>query len=139
LKYWDSSALVSLLVQEAETESREQLLKGDPLVVAWWGSRIECASALSRLCREGAMEDKSLGEALRDLAALADTWLEIAPSDDLRNRAVRLLRIHPIRAADAVQLAAALIAVAEDTTSLSFVCTDGRLRQAAEKEGFQVL
>ncbi len=53
--------------------------------------------------------------------------------------AQRLLRAHPPGAADSLQIAAAF-AVAEDgSASVSFVCFDARLNQAASREGFAVL
>jgi predicted nucleic acid-binding protein len=81
---------------------------------------------------------EGLAEALRALAALADGWYEVQPTSELRARAMRLLRVHPLRAADAVQLAAALIATSEDPSHLPFFTADDRLREAARKEGFAV-
>lgn len=57
----------------------------------------------------------------------------------VRERARRLLESHPLRAADALQLAAALIASEEEPKDLPFVTLDRRLALAAEKEGFKVL
>lgn len=64
---------------------------------------------------------------------------EVRPSDEVRARAMRLLSIHPLRAADALQLAAALVWCRERTAGAGFVCLDGRLREAAGREGFEVL
>ena len=71
--------------------------------------------------------------------ALALTWNEVAPSDSLRRSAERLLRVHALRAADSLQLAAALIAANHDPHSLDYVCLDTRLAAAAQREGFAVL
>lgn len=139
MKYWDSSALVSLLVEERESASRLELLEQDSSVVTWWGSQIECASALNRLHREGAIDAEELGRSLGQLRILSSSWLEVRPLQRVRNRAVRLLRIHPLRGADAVQLASALTASGEHPTTLDIVCSDVRLSQAAIREGFVVL
>lgn len=139
VRYWDSSALVSLLVEESESPRRLELLQADPSVVTWWGSQIECASALNRLHREGAIDAHALGRSLEELRLLASTWLEVRPVQRVRNRAIRLLRVHTLRGADAVQLAAALIASREDPPTLDMVCSDVRLSQAASREGFLVL
>jgi uncharacterized protein len=139
MRYWDSSAIVPLLVQEKDTESRESMLREDSQIVTWWASRIECASALNRLSREGSLEEKELAQSLRDLEALAETWLEVVPAEDVRRRAIRLLRVHILRSADAIQLAAALVAAREDPRSLPFLTSDERLRLAAEREGFATL
>jgi hypothetical protein len=63
----------------------------------------------------------------------------VLPSELVRQRAERLLSIHPLRAADAFQLAAALIWVEEAPQGLKVVCLDQNLREGAFKEGFTVL
>ena len=139
MKFWDSSAIVPLLVREGSSELRRSQLRADPQIIAWWSSRIECASALNRLRRDGVLEQAGLKSALSALAVLAAAWHEVQPTDALRERAMRLLRLHPLRTADALQLAAALIACEENPAALPFVTGDERLAEAAEKEGFQVL
>ena len=138
MKYGDSSALVSLLVEEADTAGRLGLLEGDPSIVTWWGSHLECASALNRLHRERAIDAVELGQRLERLRFFAATWVEVAARERVRARALRLLRIHPLRSADAMQLAAALVACKEDPATLDFVCSDARLLHAASREGFPV-
>jgi predicted nucleic acid-binding protein len=139
MKYWDSSALVSLLIEEQASEQRRALLRRDHGIVTWWGSWVECASALNRLHREGGIDSSGLSRSLEQLRHLAASWLEIRPLDRVRNRALRLLRLHPLRSADALQLAAALTAAAEDPLTLDIVCSDVRLSTAARQEGFLVL
>lgn len=139
MRYWDSSALVALLVAEPESARRFELLQQDPSVVTWWGSQIECASALNRLHRERALDARQLDRSLDQLRLLAATWLEIRPMQRVQNRAIRLLRVHRLRGADAVQLAAALTASREDPPTLDIVCSDTRLSEAASREGFVVL
>ena len=73
---------------------------------------------------------------IRMLVEHADT---VSPSDELRRRAARLLAVHPLRAADALQLAAALLWCEEQPHGEGFVSLDARLREAAGKEGFAVL
>ena len=139
MRYWDSSALVSLIVSEYDTTAREAVLKEDEHIATWWCSQVECASALNRLMREGAMDQKGLTTGLANLGSLSASWIEIRPSERVRKRAIRLLRIHPLRAADALQLAAALLASDETPETLPFVCSDERLQEAARAEGFRVL
>jgi uncharacterized protein len=138
MRYWDSSAVVGLLVTQADSAARRSLLREDGQIVAWWGSRIECASALTSLARDGELDDPGLTRALANLEALADTWVEIVPSEEVRRRALRLLRLHPLRSADALQLAAALVASGEDPASLPLVTGESRLEAAARREGFTV-
>ena len=138
MRYWDSSALVSLLVDEPGSQSRQETLRQDAGVVTWWGSRVECASALTRLHRENALDDAGFETSLERLRTLAAGWSEVRPLDRVRRRAIRLLRVHPLRAADALQLAAALVAAAEEPADLELVCGDARLSAAARQEGFVV-
>ena len=107
--------------------------------MTWWGSRIECASALNRLERDRRFEDDGLDGSMGQLGMLAASWLEIEPLEQVRRRAIRLLRLHPLRAADALQLAAALTASDEDPQRLDLVSSDDRLSAAARREGFTVL
>lgn len=139
MKYWDSSAILPLLVEEADTERQESLLREDPQIVTWWASKIECASALNRLFRQGALDRDGISQALLDLETLASRWLEIQATERLRRRAIRLLRVHTLRAADAMQLAASLIAADENPQHLPFICSDMRLAVVAEREGFPIL
>ena len=139
MKYWDSSALVALLVDESGSAERRATIRDDPAIVTWWGSRVECASALNRLHREQRFERDGLDRSLQQLGRLAASWLEIEPLEQIRRRAIRLLRLHPLRSADALQLAAALSAAAEDPQQLDLVSSDDRLSAAARREGFTVL
>jgi predicted nucleic acid-binding protein len=139
MKFWDSSALLPLLVDEPARERLIELLEKDGDVLAWWGTPVEIASAIARREREGLLTADEAAAALAGARVLADGWHEIVPSDAVRRTAERLLRTHPLRAADALQLAAALIAADHDPASLELVCMDERLRNAARREGFSVL
>jgi predicted nucleic acid-binding protein len=138
VKYWDSSALLPLVVLERTSEAMQGLLTADRDVLTWWGSRVEAASALSRLGREGALEGGKLEAAFARMEALARTWDEVLPTDSVRDQAVRLLRVHPLRGADALQLAAAVVAAEHQPRTLPLVTLDLRLREAALREGFVV-
>ena len=139
MRFWDSSSLVPLIVDDRESKQRRELLSKDPSVVAWWASRVECASAVNRLHGEGVLTSEDMMNALEHLDLLVQGWAVVQPREEMRRRALRLLRIHPFRAADALQLAAALAACREQPESLQVVCSDERLAEAARKEGFTVL
>jgi predicted nucleic acid-binding protein len=130
--------LVALVVEEATSSERRRLLAEDPQVVTWWASRVECASALARLTREGKMSVDDLAASLDRLERLASSWAEVEPRESVRRRALRLLRVHELRAADALQLAAALAASREEPASMAVVSSDARLSTAARTEGFSV-
>ena len=139
MKYWDSSALVPLCVEETSTTRMLRIYRSDPAVVTWWGSDIECVSALARLEREGAMTSAMVSSAMDRLAALRAAWHEIQPSRAVRDTAVRLLRMHPLRAPDAIQLSSAVIAADREPAALEFVSLDARLASAAQREGFPLV
>lgn len=137
--FWDASAIVPLLVAEPTTR-RLQLLAGrDPEILVWWGTEVECVSALARLERAAALDMKGIALASNRLIQLANSWHEIEPSEIVRENAVRFLRVHPLRAADALQLAAAFLASEHRPASLQVVTLDDRLAEAARKEGFALV
>lgn len=68
-----------------------------------------------------------------------DKSTEVQPSNMVRQRAERLLMVHSLKAADSLQLAAALTWAEEVPKGLHLVCLDQNLREAALKEGFSLL
>lgn len=139
MRFWDTSALVPLCVTEPATAEVRRIATADSSLVVWWTTRVECASAFARRRREGALAASAEQQARRALLALAAEWSEVLPSDAVRDRAERLLGVHPLRAADALQLAAALVWSRGATRACSIVSFDERLRAAATSEGFVVL
>lgn len=139
MRFWDSSAIIPLLVREAQTATCTALFRKDSEVAVWWGTEIECVSALVRRERSGDLSAAGAAEAARRLAALRVAWTEALPSEEIRAVAVRFLRLHALRAADATQLAAAYVLSGASPEGLEFVCLDERLRGAAVREGFAAL
>jgi predicted nucleic acid-binding protein len=139
VKFWDASAIVPLLVAEPMTARVQALAQCDPDMLVWWGSAVECASALARLERDAALDAKAAEVAFRLLTQIADAWHEIEPSALVRENAVRFLRVHRLRAADALQLAAAFVAAERRPVTLEVVTLDERLADAMRKEGFALI
>ena len=139
MKFWDSSAIIPLCLKEPTTERIRGVLKVDEDIVVWWATSVECLSALERRRREGALHVDTQKKARAVLTALAKEWSEVLPSELVRQRAERFLSIHPLRAADAFQLAAALIWAEETPQGLEVVCLDQNPREGAFKEGFTVI
>jgi predicted nucleic acid-binding protein len=138
LKFWDSSAVVPLLVAEPATDAIQALAREDPVMLVWWATEVECASAIARLERQDDLSSDATFRALERLDALASGWGEVQPVETARRTARRLLRVHNLRAADALQLAAAVVAAEGDASSLEIVSLDDRLTEAARREGFVV-
>lgn len=115
------------------------ILSQDDVMAVFYATKIECVSAFSRRLREGSMDQSSFDGAIDILIALLEHWMEILPTHDLRLDAEALLTFHPLKTADALQLAAALLWCEGESGGREFVSLDDRLRQAADTEGFTVL
>ena len=138
MKFWDTSAILPLLLEEKNSEAILGLLHADPDVIVWCLCEVEIESGISHRMREGFSREDESGARSR-LRLLSERWNEVVSIDLVRRRALRLLRNHPLSAADSLQLAAALISCEERPEDLGFVCLDDRLSDAERREGFNVL
>ena len=135
--FCDTSALVPLFSDEpGSVYARSVLTRAS--VTVWWGTVIEMTSALARLVRDRTIETAQAARASARIRALRERWIEVLPSEQVRDLALVLVGRHPLRTADALQLAAALVWANERPRSRLFVCLDGRLADAARREGFDV-
>jgi predicted nucleic acid-binding protein len=107
-------------------------------MIVWWGTVVECASAFARRRRDGGFTADDERNSLAVLDRLAAVWSTVTASEAVRERALRLVRIHPLRAADALQLAAALAWTEDTPRGRQLVTFDSRLAEAARLEGFEV-
>jgi len=139
VRYWDTSALVPLVIAETETQRMRSLLEEDPHVVTWAWTSVEFASAVERRTRQRELTREQRRAALGRFAELAEVWDEVTDVLVVRRRAMGVLARHPLRAADAAQLGAALAVAPEQGGPLGFVCLDERLHEAAEREGLTPL
>lgn len=139
MSFWDSSAILPLLVREPSSGEIHRLARTLGERVVWWGTLVECFSALSRLQRAGSFSLAEVQRAASRLLAHAESWIEVLPVEAVRSSAVRLISVHELRAADALQLAAAMEWAEHKPAGRAFVCLDARLRNAALREGFRVL
>jgi uncharacterized protein len=139
MRFWDSSAIVPLLVGEASSKAVLIELEGDPDMIVWWATSVECVSALARLERDAKLDAPRMTAAIDRLDAIMRAWQEIQPVERVRQAANRLLRVHDLRTADALQLGAALVASEELPASLTIVTLDDRLARVADREGFKLI
>lgn len=138
MRYWDASALVPLVVAEPASSVLRRKASDDA-IVTWCLSGIEIASAIERRAREHALDADGRARALANLVQLAHAWTEVTAIAAARDRAHRLLATHVLRAGDALQLAAALVAANDRPRTHEFLSGDARLREAATREGFEVV
>ncbi len=136
--FWDSSALVPLLVNEPKTKEAQATLKKDRNLTVWCLTYLEATSALNRRLRTEEIHFGHFRAGEERLKKLTQAWDQILFSDRLVQLSARLLRTHPLRTADSLQLAAALIAGGNDPSQVNFFSYDDRLNEAAEREGLRL-
>ena len=136
--FWDASAIVPLCASVENSGPIRRLLREHAPVV-WWGTNVETVSALGRRRREGILSAPEHAAAIGRLALLRKAWREIQPTNRLRDLAEACLDRHEMRAADALQLAAALVWCSEKPKNRAFLCRDLRLQGAARREGFRII
>jgi uncharacterized protein len=139
MNFWDSSALVTLLIHESSSERMLSVYRERPDILVWWASEVECVSVLSRLERESSDYAAPVEEGFKRLDTLKRSWNEVEPVVAVRETARRILRAYPLRASDALQLAAAVVSSEYRPSSIGFVCLDKRLLDAAKREGFDCI
>ena len=135
--FWDASALAPLCVAQGPSGLVRTASKTRSITV-WWGSPVEMTSAFARLFRNQEIDQQDFRLAMTRLTELRRRWIEVQPTGVLRDLAEMLLQRHALRAADSMQLAAALVWAKQLPRKRLFVCFDGRLAEAASKEGFSV-
>jgi len=139
VRFWDTSSLIPLFIAEKQTATARGWMRADPTVLVWTLTRVELVSALARRGREEPRRARALLQARRKVLAAWEEWSEVIEVVAVRRVAERVVETHPLRAADALQLAAALVAVDLEPRGLEFVTFDERQGMAAEREGFTVL
>ena len=124
---------------EETSSERTKQLEQDPLMVVWWGTSVEVESALFRRSSNSEIDAGNVERARTRLTFLSNSWIEIQPTDSIREMAKRLIRVHGLRSADSLQLAAALGACGNHPKNQNFLTGDQNLKRAATKEGFSCL
>ncbi len=139
MRFWDTSAILPLISREPFSDEMRRLLEEDAGMAVWWATRVECISAISRRARDGSLGPEGEASARGLLDDLSESWTEARPTARLRALAEQALATHPLRAADALQLASAQIWRQSQPSGRPFVCLDERLRTAALRSGFVLL
>ncbi|MBI2068225.1 MAG: type II toxin-antitoxin system VapC family toxin [Deltaproteobacteria bacterium] len=139
MRYWDSSALIPLVLDEPRADQVRSFIIEDSSIISWWGTPVECFSALCRRKKEGVLKEEDFSQARKEFDQLMAEIDLVTPSRDLRERALKVISLHALRSGDAFQLAAALRWCREQSRGAVLVTLDDRLRRAALDEGFTVL
>jgi uncharacterized protein len=138
VRYYDTSALVKQYLQEAGSKLVLELLKSGEKVYTASLTYAETHAAFSRRTREGRLTRETTKRLARRFDKDWESYDIVVLSENVFRLARQMLYRHPLRSADAIHLASALLlARTSPRSSWSFVCADGRLCDAAKSEGFQ--
>jgi predicted nucleic acid-binding protein len=139
MQFWDSSALLPLVVRQAPFSDpcRRAFRREVSRAIAFL-ARVECRSAIERLAREGTLNSAARRRSLTKIDKLVAAFDIVAFSPEVEAHALALLGRHPLRSLDALQLGCAQGLASQDKAALlpDFVCCDRRLAEAAAAEGF---
>jgi predicted nucleic acid-binding protein len=138
MRFWDSSVVVPLLIQQAASRDADQWIQEDNEIALWKLTPAEITSALWRLVRENDLAEEDANTAEARLEQLVDASHIVVDVDGAQTLARRLLRVHNLRAADALQLGAALLWAGGRPHERVLLTLDTRLVSAARREGFNV-
>ena len=139
MRFWDSSAIVPLVVREAISSEVEGWLANDVEMAVWTLASTEVLSAIHRIVRQGNATPRTAIEAETRVHEMFSRASVVRDVELVKQTAARLLRMHNLRAADALQLGAALGWADGRPQGQVFVTLDRRLGQAAEREGFRII
>jgi len=138
VRFWDTSAVVPLLVEQESSTRVAAWVREDEAIALWTLTPVEVVSALRRLVRDNALEERDARLAEGRMDELVRACQVVIDVEPVKALAARLLRLHPLRAFDALQLGAALHWAEGHPQGRTLYTLDGRLALAALREGFTV-
>jgi predicted nucleic acid-binding protein len=136
--YFDTSALVKRYLVEADSPAVEALWNAATRIVASEILYDEMAATFARKKREVPADADSLVHAQDIFRAEWLSMRRVAVGDDVHHRVDDLLSRHPLRGADAIHLASAIVFRDFAQQPLTFACADHALIRAARAEGLLV-
>jgi uncharacterized protein len=138
MRFWDTSAIVPLLITEPQSVTMRDTLADDPTIATAAIATIEITSALWRRRHRREISVGAHHDAEVIFASLTRRWREVVDSAEVMEVALRLVTRHPMKSLDALQLASAIV-LAPAPELLPFVTLDKKLAAAARAEGFPIL
>jgi predicted nucleic acid-binding protein len=136
MSFWDSSALVPLCTNEPRSRLAGKFWKQFPQKIVWWETSVEICSALARLERENIITLQKRLNAEKRLEIIEKVWTEIQPAARIKELARTFPAQHKMKAADSLQLAAALFWCKEHPKGKDFISGDEKLIKVAQTVGF---
>jgi uncharacterized protein len=134
VRFWDTSALIPILLDEDRSTIALSFMRTDSNVVVSFLTLVEIDSTLAR--RQASAQQRR--DALELYASLRSIWTVIDDYKAIVHEARRVAQTHALRSGDAVQLASAVIGC-RPKGLIPFVCFDDELNAAAFAEGFPLL
>lgn len=138
MRFWDTSAVVPLLIRQSASAKADRWYAEDSAIAIWTLATVEIASALWRLRRDESLSEANVRAAELRASELAAASYVVSDVDSVKSLTARLLRVHALRAADALQLGAALVWAGAQPQGKTLHTLDERLALAARREGFDV-
>ena len=137
--YWDSSAVVASILNEKSGRNVDKFVASVPESKLYTAiiTPLEIESALQRKLREKSISAKDMDMGRIVAAEFRKAAFLIAAEHNVLDAALHLQKIYGLRPADAVQLASARVGT-ENPSKVHFLCLDGKLNEAAKREGFHV-
>lgn len=139
MRFWDSSAVVPLIIAQASSPRADRWFSEDPELALWTLTPVEICSALRRMVRDGILREREANSAEARVDELVAASHVIVNVETVKAQARRLLRLHSLRAADAMQLGAAIEWAGGHPAGRVLVTLDAQLAHAAAREGFQIV
>ena len=136
--FCDSSSLVPICIVQRPAAAMRNLVSRYRFVV-WWCTPVEIRSAFARLVRTGELTSAEHAKAQKYLDLLRLSWREMQPTEALRTHAESLVDRFPLKAADSLQLAAALAWCGDNPQGRAFISGDKQLLTAATQLGFHAI
>jgi hypothetical protein len=138
IAYLDTCALVKLYVKEPGSAAVRAACDRSEALATSRLSYVEAHAAAARRAREGDLSQKAKARFAENWERDWQNYAIVEVSEVVCRLAVELAGRHPLRAADAVQLASALFLRESARQSILFLCFDERLVAAAQAEGLAV-
>lgn len=133
IAYFDTSALVKLLIDEAGSEIAEQAWFAADVRVCCSIGITEAAAAIARAWRSRRIDEAMTRVLLDDLAEQWRSVARVRPDDELTAHAAELAVLFGLRGYDAVHLAAAI------AVNGMFVAADRDLLDAAGRSALDIV
>jgi predicted nucleic acid-binding protein len=136
--FWDSSALLAIILHESSAALLRPFLDEDPEVASSFITPLEIVSTIWRRQHADLFSLAQVQDVDQLYSVITKNWITLGDTRTI-DVALRLVARQPLRTGDAIQLASALEVADREGVMLPFVTLDEELGAAARAEGLRVL